>query len=49
MEFYGTVPVNRPVAVLGSSGCLEIALNGGSAAQKFGLEVGDKVIVRLKS
>ncbi len=24
MEFYGAVPVNRPVAVLGSSGCLEL-------------------------
>jgi len=49
MEFYGAVPVNRPVAVLGSSGFLEIALNGGSAARKFGLKVGDKVIMGLKS
>lgn len=49
MEFYGAVPVNRPVAVQGSSGCLEIALNGGSSARKFGLRGGDKVIVTLKS
>jgi len=39
----------NPVAVLGSSGFLGIALNGGSAARKFGLKVGDKVIVRVKS
>jgi S-adenosyl-L-methionine hydrolase (adenosine-forming) len=48
MEFYGAVPVNRPVAVLSSSGLLEISVNGGSAARKFGVKIGDKVIVRLK-
>jgi S-adenosylmethionine hydrolase len=49
MDFYGAVPVNRPVAALASSGFMGIALNGGSATQEFGLKVGDKVIVRLKS
>lgn len=48
-EFYGAVPVNRPVAVIGSSGLLEIAVNGGSAAQQFGLKIADKVTVRMKS
>jgi len=48
-EFYDAVPVNRPVAVLGSCGLLEIALNRGSAARRFGLEPGDKVTVCQKS
>jgi hypothetical protein len=48
-EFYGAVPVNRPVAVMDSSGFLEIAVNGGSAARQFGLKIGDKVTVRMKS
>jgi hypothetical protein len=43
------VPVNRPVAVIDSSGLLEIAVNGGSAAQQFGLKIADKVTVRMKS
>lgn len=43
-EFYGAVTVNAPVAVIGSSGFLEIAVNGGSAAQRFGLKIGDTVI-----
>jgi S-adenosyl-L-methionine hydrolase (adenosine-forming) len=44
--FYGAVPANSPVAVMGSSGFLEIAVNGGSAARQFGLTIGDAVIVR---
>lgn len=46
-EFYGAVPLEHPVAVLGSSGLLEIAVNGGSAARSFGLRIGDRVTVRL--
>jgi len=45
-EFYGAGPANSPVGVIGSSGFLEIAVNGGSAAQRFGLKTGDVVIVR---
>jgi S-adenosylmethionine hydrolase len=48
-EFYQAVPVHRPVAVIGSSGLVEIAVNGGSSARQFGLELGDKVTVRMKS
>jgi S-adenosylmethionine hydrolase len=48
-EFYATVPVNRPVAVVGSSGLVEFAVNGGSAARQFGLKIGDKVTVRVRS
>ncbi|HLZ52964.1 MAG TPA: SAM-dependent chlorinase/fluorinase [Verrucomicrobiae bacterium] len=44
--FYGAVPANSPVAVIGSSGFLEIAVNGGSAAKRFGLDTGTTVIVR---
>lgn len=46
--FYSAVPVNSPVAVMGSNGFLEIAVNGGSAAQRFGLNAGDVVIVHTK-
>ena len=46
-DFYGAVPIKRPVAVIGSSGFLEIAVNGGSAARQFGLKIGDKVTVRM--
>lgn len=42
--FYGAVPTGSPVAVTGSSGFLEIAVNSGSAAQRFGLKIGDVVI-----
>jgi S-adenosylmethionine hydrolase len=48
-EFYGTVPTNRPVAVFGSSGFLEIAVNGGSAARKYGVKTGDAVVLHIGS
>ena len=44
-RFYQEVPQGQPVAVLGSSGLLEIAINGGSAAQVLSLKVGDSVSV----
>jgi S-adenosylmethionine hydrolase len=43
--FYQAVPVGHAVVVPGSSGFLEIAVNGGSAAKRFGLEIGDRVSV----
>jgi S-adenosylmethionine hydrolase len=46
--FYGEAPAKSPVAVMGSCGFVEIAVNGGSAAQQFGLAMGDAVVVRLK-
>lgn len=45
-DFYQSVPTGQVVAVLGSSGLLEIAVNGGSAAKRFGLKSGSQVIVR---
>ena len=43
--FYQSVPLGQAVAVPGSSGFLEIAVNGGSAAKRFGLRIGDRVNV----
>jgi S-adenosyl-L-methionine hydrolase (adenosine-forming) len=40
---YSAVGPGQAVAVLGSSGLLEIALNGGSAAQVLGLKIGSPV------
>ncbi|MBI1953806.1 MAG: SAM-dependent chlorinase/fluorinase [Candidatus Omnitrophica bacterium] len=40
---YGAVPRGAALAVIGSRGFLEIAINRGSAAKRFGLRVGDKV------
>ena len=44
--FYQAVAAGRPVAVVGSSGFLEIAVNAGNAAQHLGLKTGDNVLVR---
>ncbi len=45
-KFYQEVPPAQPVAVVGSAGFVEIAINGGNAAQTMGLKVGDPVGVR---
>jgi S-adenosyl-L-methionine hydrolase (adenosine-forming) len=47
-DFYQAVPVGKPVGVTGSDGFLEIAVNGGSAAEQFGLKLGDAVEVRAQ-
>jgi S-adenosylmethionine hydrolase len=44
---YEAVPRGQPVAVPGSSGFLEIALNCGSAADYFGLKNGEAVVLRV--
>ncbi len=46
--FYEAVPARRPVAVPGSLGFLEIAVNGGSAAERLGLRVGSPVVVQRR-
>jgi S-adenosyl-L-methionine hydrolase (adenosine-forming) len=43
--FYQEVPSGQPLALLGSTGYLEIAVNGANAAQKLGLKLGDAVEV----
>jgi S-adenosylmethionine hydrolase len=45
VAFYQAVPVGEPLATLGSSGRLEIAINGGNAAREMKLRVGDTVLV----
>lgn len=44
--FYQSVRAGQAVAVPGSSGFLEIAVNVGSAAKRFRLKIGDRVNVR---
>jgi S-adenosylmethionine hydrolase len=43
--FYQAVPNKSPVALVGSSGFLEIAINGGSAASVMGIRVGTRVLL----
>jgi S-adenosylmethionine hydrolase len=43
---YTAMPVGHGVAVRGSSGFVEIAINRGNAAERFNLKVGDTVTVR---
>jgi S-adenosyl-L-methionine hydrolase (adenosine-forming) len=45
-RYYEQVPPGQAACVSSSSGFLEIAVNGGSAAQRFKLKVGDPVEVR---
>jgi S-adenosylmethionine hydrolase len=42
---YWDVAPGKPLALIGSSGLLEIAVRDGSAAQDLGLKVGDEVEV----
>jgi hypothetical protein len=42
---YWDVAPGKPLALIGSSGLLEIAVRDGSAAQDLGLRVGDEVNV----
>ena len=45
---YQSVPLGKPVAVVGSAGLLEIAVNCGSAGKSFRLKIGDLATVRQK-
>jgi S-adenosylmethionine hydrolase len=47
--FYQAVKAGAPLAVVGATGFLEIAVNGGNAARVFGLKVGSKVSLWLRS
>ena len=42
---YSDVAVREPLALVGSSGLLEIAVREGSAKEQLGLKVGDRVEV----
>jgi S-adenosyl-L-methionine hydrolase (adenosine-forming) len=43
---YGDVPQGQPIALVGSTGLIEIAVRDGSAAATMGLERGTKVVAR---
>jgi S-adenosyl-L-methionine hydrolase (adenosine-forming) len=47
--FYQAVPSKTPVALVGSSGFLEISMNGGSAAEALGVKVGTRIVLRMGS
>jgi S-adenosylmethionine hydrolase len=44
--FYQAVPAGRAVAVIGSTGFVELAVNGGNAAERFGLRRGSTIELR---
>lgn len=44
--FYQAVAPGRPVALVGSSGLVEIAVNGGSAAEALCLRIGTHMVLR---
>ena len=44
---YGDAPVGTLLAIIGSSGRLEVAQVGGDASERLGLGVGDEIIVSL--
>ena len=44
-RFYAAVPRGNPVAVIGSSGFVEIAINQGDAARELSLRTGSEVII----
>ena len=46
---YGDVPRNTPLAIVGSSGFLEVAVNQGDASKTFKAKTGDKTIIEVRS
>jgi S-adenosyl-L-methionine hydrolase (adenosine-forming) len=44
---YGEAPTGEPIVLVGSHGFIELALNQGSAAEKFHLKVGDKIAITV--
>ena len=47
VQTYGFAGQEKPLILIGSHGFLEIAINGGNAALKFGLKNGDPVAVKI--
>lgn len=45
-KYYSEVPNGEALALIGSSDCVEIALNGGNAAKTLNLKVGDAVSLK---
>ena len=47
VQTYGFVGQKEPLALIGSHGFLEIAVNKGNAALQFGLKSGDQVAIKI--
>ena len=47
-EIYAQVKLHEPLALIGSHGFLEIALNQGNAAKKFHAKAGDKIEISIE-
>jgi S-adenosylmethionine hydrolase len=47
LSTYSDVSKGKPLALIGSSGFLEVAVNQGSAAEMFGAGVGEPVVVEI--
>jgi S-adenosyl-L-methionine hydrolase (adenosine-forming) len=45
---YSAVTLGHPVSLRGSHGWIELSVNGGNAAQQFGVHIGDPVDLQLK-
>ncbi len=46
---YGQVPVESPLAIIGSSGYLEFSVNQGNASEVLGMTIGERVLVSSSS
>lgn len=47
VQTYGSVGQEEPLALIGSHGFLEIAVNGGNAALQFGLKNRNQVAIKV--
>jgi len=47
-KFYDEVASGAPLALVGSTDCLEIAVNGGRAADQLGMKVGTPVSLKMR-
>ena len=47
VKTFGAVAEDEPLAYYGSGGFVEIAINGGSAAEEFNLHIAQKVEITL--
>jgi S-adenosylmethionine hydrolase len=45
-ETYSSIETGQLLALIGSSGLLEVSVNGGDAGERLGVKVGDAVVIR---
>ncbi len=48
-NYFSEVETGKPLAYIGSSGFLEIAINQGNASSAFGIKIGDSITVKNKT